>query len=184
MQCETSHQGQQFRQQQQQHNQIERYDCRQQQQQEYQAKQPLQENGQQYQEQKQHCLDRPLYYQQQEQQYQAHQTQQQQRTQAHQQHHSQQVQFQEPQQQQGQAGNGQTGVPSIVTPGAANAPELAPTDGPMPPLEVLLSPLLPSAGETQLLARLSHLRMALEQHLREATGWEQQVRRASEASQR
>jgi hypothetical protein len=43
------------------------------------------------------------------------------------------------------------------------------------PLDVLLSPLLPSADEAKLIDRLSQLRHALDEHVRLATGWEQQV---------
>lgn len=43
------------------------------------------------------------------------------------------------------------------------------------PLDVLLSPLLPSADEAKLVDRLSQLRAALDEHVRLATGWEQQV---------
>jgi hypothetical protein len=44
------------------------------------------------------------------------------------------------------------------------------------PLDVLLSPLLPSADETKLLDRLSQLRVALDEQHRLAASWEQQVR--------
>jgi hypothetical protein len=43
------------------------------------------------------------------------------------------------------------------------------------PLDVLLSPLLPSADETKLLDRLSQLRVALDEQHRLAASWEQQV---------
>jgi hypothetical protein len=43
------------------------------------------------------------------------------------------------------------------------------------PLDVLLSPLLPSADEAKLVDRLSQLRHALDEHVRLAAGWEQQV---------
>lgn len=43
------------------------------------------------------------------------------------------------------------------------------------PVEVLLSPLLPSADESKLVDRLSQLRHALDEHVRLAAGWEQQV---------
>jgi hypothetical protein len=46
------------------------------------------------------------------------------------------------------------------------------------PVDVLLSPLLPSADEQKLVDRLSQLRHALEEHVRLAAGWEQQVRLA------
>lgn len=43
------------------------------------------------------------------------------------------------------------------------------------PVDVLLSPLLPSADEAKLVDRLSQLRHALDEHVRLAAGWEQQV---------
>lgn len=43
------------------------------------------------------------------------------------------------------------------------------------PIDVLLSPLLPSADEAKLVDRLSQLRHALDEHVRLAGGWEQQV---------
>lgn len=43
------------------------------------------------------------------------------------------------------------------------------------PIEVLLSPLLPSADEAKLVDRLSQLRHAVDEHVRLAGGWEQQV---------
>jgi hypothetical protein len=43
------------------------------------------------------------------------------------------------------------------------------------PLDVLLSPLLPSADESKLLDRLSQLRVALDEQHRLAASWEQQV---------
>lgn len=43
------------------------------------------------------------------------------------------------------------------------------------PVDVLLSPLLPSADEQKLVDRLSQLRHALDEHVRLAAGWEQQV---------
>lgn len=47
---------------------------------------------------------------------------------------------------------------------------------PLLPLHVLLSPLLPSADEAKLVDRLSQLRDALDEHVRLAAGWQQQVR--------
>lgn len=46
------------------------------------------------------------------------------------------------------------------------------------PVDVLLSPLLPSADEAKLVDRLSQLRHALDEHVRLAAGWEQQVGRS------
>jgi hypothetical protein len=48
---------------------------------------------------------------------------------------------------------------------------------PLLPLDVLLSPLLPSADEAKLLDRLSQLRAALQEQAHQAAGWQQQVRR-------
>ena len=127
--------------------------------------------------QQQYHLQQPNY--QQQQQHQGHHDQEQQHHPIQQQYHASQPSYPDPQSQQQQQqqqlrSSVQTGAPSS---GGSSSEPLEPLNavGPMLPLEVLLSPLLPSAGEAQLLARLSQLRMALEQHIREAAGWEQQV---------
>lgn len=66
-------------------------------------------------------------------------------------------------------------TPAALQDGAGASGAGQPMEQPLLPVDILLSPLLPSADESRLVDRLSQLRYALDQHMRLAAGWEQQV---------